>query len=82
MQRLTEPGPTEPSAAYLRPGLTHKLFTDVKAQPNWRARIKLAASYALPPAEFMRRKYEHRNWPLPALYLLHLGRGIRKLLLT
>ena len=82
MHRLSEPGPTEPSAAYLRPGLTHKLLTDVRAQPNWRARVKLAASYALPPEEFMRRKYGRGNWPLPALYLLHLGRGIRKLLST
>jgi hypothetical protein len=82
MQRLTAPGPIEPSAAYLRPGLTRKLITDIKAQPTWRARIRLAAEYALPPEEFMRRKYHDRNWPLPALYLLHLVRGIRKLVLT
>ena len=82
LRRLAAPGPTEPSAAYLRTGLTRKLLTDIKAQPNWQARIRLAASYALPPEEFMRRKYDKQTWPLPALYLLHLGRGIRKLLLT
>lgn len=61
--------------------LTRKLLTDTKAQANWRARIQLAASYALPPEEFMRRNYDKQTWPLPALYLLHLD-GIRKLPLT
>ena len=74
-------GPPEPSAGYLRPGLLHKLIVEVGAQRHWRGRLQVASSYALPPAEFLRDKYpERRRWPLPALYGLHLARGVLRLL--
>jgi hypothetical protein len=69
----------EPSAAYLRTGLANKLLTDIKAQPNLRARWQLAAAYALPARDFIRQKYDHKKVPLPALYLLHIARGIARL---
>jgi colanic acid biosynthesis glycosyl transferase WcaI len=77
-KRLGTAETKEPSAAYLRTGLANKLLTDIKAEPNFRARWRLAAEYALPDAGFIRRKYDQRA-PLSALYALHIARGIARL---
>lgn len=69
----------EPSAAYLRRGLFNKLLTDIKAQPTLRDRLQLATTYALPAPDFIRQKYAHKQAPLPALYLLHIARGVSRL---
>ena len=77
--RLNTADTHEPSAAYLRTGLANKLLTDLKAQPNLRARWQLATTYALPTPDFIRRKYADKQAPLPALYLLHIARGVTRL---
>jgi hypothetical protein len=79
-RRLGTAAAKEPSAAYLRTGLANKLLTDIRAQPNLRARWQLAASYALPAPDFVRQKYDQKkNAPLPVLYVLHIVRGIARL---
>jgi len=79
MKRLDVSDIHEPSAAYLRRGLFNKLLTDIKAQPTLRDRLQLATTYALPAPDFIRQKYAHKQAPLPALYLLHIARGVSRL---
>jgi colanic acid biosynthesis glycosyl transferase WcaI len=78
-KRLGAAKAKEPSATYLRTGLANKLLTDLKAQSSLRARWQLATSYALPAPDFIRQKYTYKKVPLPALYLLHITRGIARL---
>jgi hypothetical protein len=81
MARLEGRGASEPSAAYLRPGLwRRRLAVELWALGGWPERLKLVADWALPPAEHMLKKYRTRKrWLLPLLYVRRAVGGLLKL---
>jgi len=78
--------PPEPSAAYLAPGRRwhHELADNVAHLPTWRSRLKLLREIAFPSAAYMSRAYGVEGAAahvfLPALYMVRLARGARKIL--
>ena len=60
----------EPSMVFLRGGRRALLVEEVRALGRWRDRWRLLREHALPPADYMLRKYgTRRRWLLPALYV-------------
>lgn len=60
----------EPSMAFLRGGRRALLLAELRALRAWPERWQLLREHALPPGDYMLRKYgTQRRWLLPALYL-------------
>jgi len=60
----------EPSMAFLRGGRRGLLLAELRALPRWRERWRWLREHALPPSDYMLRKYAaRRRWLLPALYV-------------
>jgi len=59
----------EPSMVFLRGGRRGLLLAELRALP-WRERARWLGEHALPPGDYMLRKYgTRRRWLLPALYV-------------
>lgn len=62
--------PREPSMVFLRGGRRRLLLTELHALPGWGPRGRWLREHALPPGDYMLRKYAVRQrWLLPALYV-------------
>ncbi len=60
----------EPSMVFLRGGRRQLLLAELRAVAGWRQRARWLGEHALPPADYMLRKYgTNRRWLLPALYV-------------
>jgi hypothetical protein len=60
----------EPSMLFLHGGRRRLLLAELRALPGWRERGRLLREHALPPGDYMLRKYgTQRRWLLPALYV-------------
>ncbi len=84
--RTTHPRPEvvdrdEPSRVFLDRDISYgrTILADFRALP-WRARVQRLWQLALPPAEFMRRRFHVRSrFALPWLYVYRGARGILRL---
>lgn len=60
----------EPSMVFLHGGPRRMLLAELRALRGWTERGRWLREHALPPADYMLRKYAtHRRWLLPALYV-------------
>jgi hypothetical protein len=60
----------EPSMVLLRGGRRAVLLAELRALAGWRERSRWLREHALPPGDYMLRKYAARQrWLLPALYV-------------
>lgn len=79
--RALDGGADEPSARYLEPGLRKVdiLLSDLRALPNWRARICLIREHLFPPGDFVQAgEPPRRDIRLRFLYLRRILIGIRR----
>jgi hypothetical protein len=80
-QALASAGSSEASLALLGParGRLADAWSDLRALPTTRARLRLAREHLLPPAAFMYTSYgTRRPWMLPVLYARRIvGGGAR-----
>jgi hypothetical protein len=84
LSRLTGHAEPEPSAIYLRKGLTRleRLVADLREMKP-RARLQLLAEHLLPPASYINQKYDTKAGPLlPLLYLRRLAEGLPRFCVT
>jgi hypothetical protein len=74
---------SEASASYLRAGRRrgHQEWSDVAALPGWPSRLRRLRQLALPPRDYMRRRYGSQPLALLYLYrgLVGIGRMFRRL---
>lgn len=75
---LDEASISEPSRIYLEGQVTKSdvLVSDLKMLPTWSGRLRLLREHVLPPAAFIRQRYQTQTrMMLPALYLHRLITG-------
>jgi len=71
----------EMSAGLLRGGGFNTAYIKYRSLPNWRARIALLREEILPPASYMRARYDvHARLPLASAYLRRLLAAPNKLM--
>lgn len=69
---------TPPKTAGRRHGRLAMLAEDLRALPDWRARLRLLKEHAFPDAAYIRERYRVRaNFLLPYYYLKRLVTGVR-----
>ena len=81
LDRLQSGDRDEPTAAFLRPGLTKLdvLRSDLGALEGWRSKLRIIQEHLFPPVAYIRRAYNISNPAIvPLAYAVRIAKGVGK----